>query len=137
MSGAGVIVRDMTGFSNVIDNSDIYGTMLFRRKEVVVDKRAEKELRKCSKAVRLKFEAAFDQLEIDGYLEEPYAKKLTGYKQLFEIRIKHKGQWRAVYAYLMGAQIVILSVFAKKTQQTPKYELLKALYRLKTYWKNI
>lgn len=74
MSGAGVIVRDMTGFSNVIDNSDIYGTMLFRRKEVVVDKRAEKELRKCSKAVRSKFEAAFDQLEIDGYLEEPYAK---------------------------------------------------------------
>jgi len=103
------------------------------KKIVVIDTRSNKELRKFSHVVQLKFYAIFKVLEAEGKLEEPDGKKLAGSIGLFEIRIKHQGEWRAIYAYLQGDEIVILSAFSKKTQKTPAIELDKAKRRLLEY----
>lgn len=103
------------------------------RKRILIDKRAEKELKKFPRIVQLKFQALFEILEEKGKLEEPFAKKLSGSIHLFEIRVKYQGQWRALYAYLRDNSIVILSAFSKKTQKTPLTELEKAKERRKIY----
>ena len=100
-------------------------------KRIVIDDRAKKELNEFSRVVRIKFRAAFELLEKNGYLHEPFAKKLTD--NLFEIRIKHLGQWRSVYSYLKQDVIIILLAFHKTTQKTPENELRKAKRRLNDY----
>lgn len=99
------------------------------KKTVRVDKRAYKELRKFPPEVYRKFTALFDLLEDNGKLEEPFAKKLKGEK-LFEIRVRHQGQWRAVYSYLSGDFIIVLCAFKKKAQKTPLEQISKAHKRL-------
>lgn len=103
------------------------------KRQLYVDKKARKELAKFSKTVQLKFQALFEILEELGRLEEPYAKKLSGSKGLFEVRVNHNGQWRAIYAYLEKEIIIIVSAFVKKTQKTPSNELHKAQQRLREY----
>jgi len=103
------------------------------KKIIIVDRRSVKEINNFPREVQLKFKAIFIILENEGKLEEPDAKKLIGNIGLFEIRIKHRGQWRAIYAYLQDDNIIILSAFAKKTQKTPTCELDKAKERLFEY----
>lgn len=103
------------------------------KKTVVIDKRTDKELKKFPYTVQLKFYALFDTLGKDGSLKMPEGKKLAGNSGLFEVRVKHQGQWRAVYAYKKNDRIIILSAFAKKTQKTPQEELEKAKRRLLEY----
>ena len=51
---------------------------------------------------------------------------------LFEIRAKGKeGIARTFYCSLAGKELVILNVFVKKTQKTPKKELALARKRMK------
>lgn len=100
------------------------------KKIVLLHRRAEKELLKFPRMVGLKFKALFEILEDKGRLEQPYAKKLTGKDELFELRVSYQGQWRVVYAYVVKDAIVILSAFAKKTQKTPQQEITKAKKRL-------
>ncbi|MBS1254609.1 MAG: hypothetical protein MAG581_00405 [Deltaproteobacteria bacterium] len=51
---------------------------------------------------------------------------------LFEIRLKGKGGiGRAFYCTIVNKQILILHVFRKKTQKTPRRELEIAMKRLK------
>ncbi|OGV96195.1 hypothetical protein A2W24_05135 [Microgenomates group bacterium RBG_16_45_19] len=103
------------------------------RKIVIVDKRAQKELSRFPRPIQLKFRSLFEILEIDGILKKPFAKKLTNQGQLFEIRVKYQGEWRAIYAYWKHYHILILSAFAKKAQKTPEKELTKAKQRLSNY----
>lgn len=102
-------------------------------KVVLIHERAEKELSKFPREVRLKFKALFEILETNGRLEMPFAKKLLGENDLFEIRVKYRGQWRAIYAYVLENEIIILSAFVKKTQKTPLKELNTSRNRLKEY----
>ena len=69
------------------------------KKTIFINRRAEKELKSFTRQIQLKFQAFFEILEQDGKLEEPFGKKLSGKDYLFEIRVKHQGQWRAIYAY--------------------------------------
>ncbi len=101
------------------------------KKNIFVDKNAEKELREFSEEVQLEFEAYFKILEIEGKLDFPQAKKIT--KDLFEIKIKLKGEYRGFYAYVGKLNIVILHFFRKKTQKTPIQDLELAQRRLKQY----
>jgi len=103
------------------------------KKIVVVDPRSAREISKFPREVQLRFKQDFEILEKDGRLVEPEAKKLISTRGLFEIRVKYKGQWRAIYAYATSYTIVILSAFAKKTQKTPVEELNKAKKRLLEY----
>ncbi len=101
------------------------------KKIVRFDKRADKEIKRFPDVVQAKIKAAAAILARDGSLIEPLGKKID--KKLFEIRIKHNGQWRILYAYLADEYIIILSAFHKKTQKAPMKELEKAKVRLKEY----
>lgn len=96
-----------------------------------MDKNAEKELRAFGEEVQLEFEAYFKILELEGKLGFPQARKIT--RDIFEIRIKLKGEYRGFYAYIGKQDIVILHFFRKKTQKTPLKDLDLAQRRLRIY----
>ena len=61
-------------------------------------------------------------------VREPYVKHLGG--PLWEMRLKGRsGIARAVYVTTTGKRIVIVHVFTKKTQKTPRREIETALKR--------
>jgi phage-related protein len=63
-------------------------------------------------------------------VREPYVKHLEG--PLWEMRMKGKsGIARAIYVTAIGKRIVIVHVFAKKTQTTSRREIITALKRAK------
>ena len=60
----------------------------------------------------------------------PHTKAID--KGLFELRLKNKeGIARVFYCTKVGKRIVMLHVFIKKTQKTPKKELKLAIQRMK------
>ena len=63
-------------------------------------------------------------------VREPHVKHLQG--PLWEMRIKGKdGISRAIYVTATGQRVVVVRVFVKKTQKTPKREIDLALKRAK------
>jgi phage-related protein len=61
-------------------------------------------------------------------MREPYIKHLEG--KLWEMRIAGRdGIARAIYVTISGQRVVIVRVFRKKTQKTPRRELELALKR--------
>jgi phage-related protein len=63
-------------------------------------------------------------------VHEPYIKHLEG--PLWEMRLKGRaGIARAVYVTAVGKRVVIVRVFVKKTQKTPRKELDLARVRAK------
>ena len=63
-------------------------------------------------------------------MHEPYVKHLEG--ALWEMRMKGKdGIARAVYVTATGYRVVVVHVFVKKTQKTPRREIEIALKRAK------
>ena len=63
-------------------------------------------------------------------VREPYLKHLEG--PLWEMRLKGKsGIARAIYVTASGMRIVVVHVFAKKTQKTPRKEVVHALKKAK------
>jgi len=88
------------------------------KKTVYLDKRAQKELLQFPRSVRIKFDSLFVTLGQIGYLSEPFAKKLSGKTNFFEVRVKESGQWRAIYAYTYKDLIVVLSDFAEDAKNT-------------------
>lgn len=63
-------------------------------------------------------------------VREPYVKHIEG--QLWEIRMKGKaGVARALYVTATGRRVVVVRVFTKKTQKTPRKEIKIALKRAK------
>jgi phage-related protein len=63
-------------------------------------------------------------------LHEPHAKHLQG--PLWELRLQGRdGIARAIYVTRTGRRVVILRVFTKKTQKTPRSEIELALKRAK------
>ncbi|MEI7578412.1 MAG: type II toxin-antitoxin system RelE/ParE family toxin [bacterium] len=101
------------------------------KQDIQVDPNAAKEILRFPIEVKKELMVILHILAIDGHLQQPYAKKLT--LSLFEIRIKVKGQWRVIYAYLADRCIIILSAFKKKTQRTPSTNLQLAKKRLFRY----
>jgi len=69
-------------------------------------------------------------LAVGAHLGPPHTKALGN--GLFELRLKSPdGIARAMYGALVDRRIVILHVFIKKSQKTPRRELLLAYSRLK------
>jgi len=71
---------------------------------------------------------------IEGYglerMREPHVKHLQG--PLWEMRMKGKdGIARAAYVTAAGKRVVVVHVFPKKTQKTPRREIEEALRRAK------
>ena len=101
------------------------------KKIITFDFRARKELFDLPQEARDKINSRIETLSIEGELQEPEAKKLD--KNLYEIRIKVKLLWRVFYGYLPKNEIIILRIFQKTTQKTPKNEIETAQKRLKQY----
>lgn len=100
-------------------------------KAVLFDPRAKKEFDKFDRMVKRKFYELIEELETTGKLERPQAKKLN--KDLYEMRVRHQGQWRALYAYIDHDRIIVLSCFRKKTSKLPRSQRQLAVSRLAEY----
>ena len=84
------------------------------------------------KDIRSRFERIVHMIETNGLeqIREPYVKHLEG--PVWEMRMKGKdGIARAAYVTAIGKRVVIIHVFEKKTQKTPRREIEIALRRAK------
>lgn len=82
--------------------------------------------------IRASFERIVHLIEGAGLerVHEPYVKHLEG--PLWEMRVKGKdGIARAAYVTTVGRQVIVVRVFPKKTQKTPRREIELALRRAK------
>lgn len=90
----------------------------------LLDDRVEDELKALGSELRAKFRRITQLLESFGphRVKEPYVKPLEG--KLWEMRlIGPDNIARAVYVAAVGKRLVVLRVFVKKTQKTPRHEL--------------
>lgn len=82
--------------------------------------------------IRASFERIVRLIQSHGLerMREPYIKHLEG--PLWEMRMKGKdGIARAAYVTATGRRVVVVRVFPKKTQKTPRREIELALKRAK------
>lgn len=75
---------------------------------------------------RIKVKALIDYLSEKVVLNEPNAKKLSGYPGLYELR---PGTHRIFYCYHEG-KVVLLHAFRKSSNKTPKREIETAYKRM-------
>jgi phage-related protein len=90
------------------------------------------ELEAQPKGIQARFLRIVELIESHGLerVREPYVKHLQG--PLWEMRMKGRdGIARAVYVTATGRRVVVVRVFAKKTQKTPRREIELALRRAK------
>ena len=99
-------------------------------KNIIFEKHVLKEILSFPQRVQEKFASCIKILERKGELQYPDARKLRSEKNLFEIRVKYKGEWRMIYTYVIKNRILMLSAFHKKSQKTPIEEIEKARKRL-------
>ena len=84
------------------------------------------------KDIRGSFERIVVMIESHGLerMREPYVKHLEG--PVWELRMKGRdGIARAAYVTATGRRVVVVHVFSKKTQKTPRREIDTALRRAK------
>ena len=97
-----------------------------------LDEKVLEEMQDQPKDIKARFERIV-QLIINNGLErvrEPYVKHLED--KLWEMRMKGKDTIaRAIYVTAIEKRIIILRVFTKKTQKTPRREIAIALQRAK------
>jgi phage-related protein len=82
--------------------------------------------------IRARFQRIVELIQTHGLemMREPYVKHLEG--PVWEMRMKGKaGQARAAYVTAAGRRLMVVHVFAKKTQKTPRREIERALSRAK------
>jgi phage-related protein len=82
--------------------------------------------------IQARFLRIVDLIEGHGLerVREPYVKLLRG--PLWEMRLKGRDRIaRAVYVTATGRRVVVIRVFGKKTEKTPKREIELALRRAK------
>ena len=92
----------------------------------------EDDLRRLPRDIQARFLRIFEIIQSHGLesVREPYVKHLEG--PLWEMRMKGRdGIARAAYVTATGRRIVVVHVFGKKTQKTPRREIELALQRAK------
>lgn len=102
----------------------------------VDDKRpVEKFINSLSPEGRAKYVFIADLLEEYGLnVKEPYVKPISGYRKLFEIRIKEKSNiHRISYFAYTGKKFILLHGFTKKREKTPQKEIEIAIKRMQDY----
>ncbi len=82
--------------------------------------------------IRASFQRIVELIQAHGLerVREPYLKNLEG--PLWEMRLKGRsGIARAIYVTATGMRIVVVHVFTKKTQKTPRSKIKQALKKAK------
>ena len=112
---------------NIVLYSDASG---YSEIESLIDKlRIEREKNKDSRIHYNQIVLYVSLLENNGFqLTSNFSKHLT--EDIWELR---PGNYRIIYSYISSIGFVLLSIFRKSTQKTPKAEIDKALARLKDY----
>ena len=90
------------------------------------------ELAALPEDMRARFTRIAELIEAVGLpnVREPHVKHMRG--PIWEIRLKGKaGIARALYVTAAGQRVVVVRVFVKKTQKTPRTEIEIALERMK------
>ena len=98
-----------------------------------LDVAVESEVERLPDDIQAKLFRIIDMIEQSGLvaMREPYVKHLE--KSLWEMRMKGRdGIARAFYVTVSGQRAVIVRVFRKKTQKTPRREIELALKRAET-----
>jgi len=98
----------------------------------LLDVRVRDELEALPADMRARFRRIVELIQDHGLerMREPHIKHLEGL--LWEMRMKGKdGISRAIYVTARGRRVVVVRVFVKKTQKTPRRELDLALERAK------
>ncbi len=98
----------------------------------LLDHRVTAELAALPVDIRARFERIVGLIRSHGLerVREPYVRHLEG--PLWEMRMQGKdGIARAAYVTATGRRVVVVRVFAKKTQKTPRREINLALRRAK------
>jgi phage-related protein len=96
----------------------------------IADERVAKELRALPVDIQARFKRVVLLIRDNGlaHIPEHYVKHLRA--SLWELRLKGKdGIARALYVVPMEKRLVVVRVFVKKTQATPKQEIALALRR--------
>src|SRR5579862_9695198 len=94
------------------------------------DNRVRDELEALPRDMQARFRRIVELIQGYGLerVHEPHVKHLEG--PLWEMRMKGKdGISRAVYVTAKGRRVVVVRVFVKKTQKTPRREIEIALQR--------
>lgn len=97
-----------------------------------LDERVDEELNALPADMKAKFIWIGELIESRGLenVREPYVKHLDG--PIWEMRMKGRdGIARAAYVAVRDQRVVVLRVFRKKTQKTPRKEIEIALQRAK------
>lgn len=82
--------------------------------------------------IRASFQRFVELIQSHGLecVREPYVRHLEG--PLWEMRMKGRhGIARAIYVTAIGRRVVVVHVFEKKTQKTPRREIITAMKRAK------
>jgi phage-related protein len=92
----------------------------------------EEEFPALPKDMQARFVRISELIEAYGieHVGMPHVRHLDG--KLWEMRAKGKaGISRGIYVAITGKRVVILRIFVKKTEKTPRSEILLALSRAK------
>jgi len=92
----------------------------------------EEEFRLLLKDMQARFIRISELIEAYGieHVGMPHVRHLDG--KLWEMRAKGKaGISRGIYVAISGRRVVTLRIFVKKTEKTPRSEILLALDRMK------
>jgi phage-related protein len=103
-----------------------------RRTVEVLNAAVRAELEAQPKEIQARYLRVVGLIESHGLerVREPYVKHLEG--PLWEIRMKGRDRIaRAVYVTATGRRVVVVRVFGKKTERTPRREIELALRRAK------
>jgi phage-related protein len=98
----------------------------------LLDTRVRDELEALPADMKARFRRIVELIQDHGLerVREPHVKHLEG--ALWEMRMKGKdGISRAIYIAASGRRVVVVRVFVKKTQKTPRREIDLALERAK------
>lgn len=87
-----------------------------------------------SESVQRKIEWTLKLIQITQKVPEKYFKHLEGTKGLYEIRVEVSGNIYRIFSFFDKGNLVVLgNAFQKKTQKTPKQELIKAIKIMEEY----
>ena len=81
-----------------------------------------------TESVQKKIEWTLNLIQITQKVPEKYLKHLEGTKGLYEIRVEVGGNIYRIFSFFDKGNLVVLgNAFKKKTQKTPKKELIMAI----------
>ena len=91
--------------------------------------------KKQSRKIQSKIVWTIDAIEDLQYVPETYLKHITNTNGLYEIRVLVGTDIIRIFCFFeTGKLVVLINGFQKKTQKTPKKELIKALQLMTQYY---